>query len=128
MLTLLVGFYGVWIGVCILPFLLVVRLLHQPVDLPVRERFAFPIPQLRRRGIRVRNLMVLVLLVSVDCSIIMATFPRQTAIILVVADMVVILVTVLIATFVLLTPMQNAALTVLLAFVALRIVWPMLVP
>jgi hypothetical protein len=69
--------------------------------------------------------MVLVFLMSVDCSITMAIFPAESAFILLTGDMVMILVPVVITTFVLVTRIQDAALTLLLAFIVLRTVAPM---
>ena len=68
--------------------------------------------------------MILVLVMSVDCSITMTTFAAESAFILLAGDMVVILIPVVIATFVSLSRTQNAALTLLLAFIVLRTVVP----
>jgi hypothetical protein len=121
MLTLLICLYGIWI----LPLVFVVRLFHQPVDLSMREHTSAPTTPSLRRGIHVQEWMILVFLMSVDCSITMAIFPAESALILLAGDMVMILIPVVIATFVFLTRIQDAALTLLLAFIVLRTVAPM---
>jgi hypothetical protein len=122
MLTLVIGSYGLWI----LPIALSVRLVHRPFDVPLRVWLSFPLPKLRGRGIRIRELMVLVVLMSLDCSITLATLPVEIASVLTISDVVVILIPVLIALFVSLTPMLFTILTVTLAFVALREIRPYL--
>jgi hypothetical protein len=122
MLTLLSGSLGVWI----LPMAFLVRLLHQPMDRPFRERLALPSPRLRRRGIPLRALVSLVIMISIDCSITLTCFPRDSALIVLVGDGVVISIPLLIGWIILLTPMEYAVLTVLLAFGALWTISPML--
>jgi hypothetical protein len=122
LLTLLLGVGGCWI----LPTLLLVWLVRKPADRVRRDFPAAATPGMRRRQMRLSELMLLVLMVSVDVAITAAMTPRDFAFILVAADLAIIGLTVVIATFVALTPAQFAAVVVSLAIIALVTIWRLL--
>ncbi len=120
MLTLLLCLYGGWI----IPLLFGARMLCQPADGASPESALLEDAPPRRCGIRVKDMMVLVLLMSADCAATMALCPATTASVLLFGDMVVILVPVVVGSFVAISVVQNAALTAVLAFLVLRVVGP----
>ena len=99
-------------------------MLCQPADRPLPESADVSDAPPRRCGIRVKDMMVLVLLMSADCAATMALCPKSTAHVLLVGDMAVILVPVLVGSFVAISAVQNATLTAVLAFIVLRIIGP----
>ncbi len=101
-------------------------LVHKPVDLAWRDYFASASPRLRRRGMRLNVLMILVLVFSIDTAFTMAMFPREFAFVCVVADVVVLGTTMLSSTVLKLSVGQCVALVVALSFVAMMTIWNLL--
>jgi hypothetical protein len=122
MVTLLLGAGGIWI----LPMLFLGWLLHKPVDLAWRDFFATAAPRLRRRGMRLNALMILVLASSIDAACTVAMAPKEFAFVFVAADFFVLGTTMLLATLLALSPRQCVALVVVLSLVGLTAIWNLL--
>jgi hypothetical protein len=122
MFTLLLGVGGCWI----LPALPLDWLLHKPPGLPWQDFVASAWPRLRVRRMRVGELMLLVLVVSIDAAATLAMAPASLASTLVVADIGILSIVLAIASFVELSPAQCAVMAVFLAVGAMVVMWLLL--
>jgi hypothetical protein len=102
-------------------------LLRKPANLALRDYCIAASPRLRRRGLRLKELMLVVLVVSLDAAMTMALFQRSSALLLISADLAMFAIVLAIGLFVTLSPTQWASVIVLLACAALAMIWRLLV-
>ena len=76
---------------------------------------------------RLNELMLVVLVVSLDAAMTVALFQRSSALLLISADLAMFAIVVAIGLFVALSPTQWASVIVLLACAALAMIWRLLV-
>ena len=111
-------------AVGILPLLLLVWLLHKPVDLPWKAFFARAVPRVRLRAMRLNVLMIVVFVVALDAAFVVSGVPKEIAFVLIAADLAVIGGVFLFASCFALTPAQIMGIIVLLAFIAMVVASP----
>jgi hypothetical protein len=122
MVTLLLGTGGFWI----LPVLVFGWVVHKPADVMWRDYLASARPRFRRGRIHLNTLCILVLLVSIDTACTIAMWGRNFASVCILADLAVLGLTALVATFIALSPRQFVVTVVLLASVAMITIWGLL--